>query len=71
MILVGQMDERGYTLLFSRWANEAMGRVEAWRLPNGDVQLTFRVDGDPAPLGALTLTSYRADDLAAALTRGT
>lgn len=70
MMLVGREDERGYTLLFDKWANETNCRVQAWRLPNGDVQIVFLVEGDPAPLAALTLTSYRADDLAIALTRG-
>lgn len=69
MILVGQMDDRGYTLLYDKWANEVNHRVQAWMLPNGDVQLVFRVEGEPASMGALTLTSYRAQDLGRALSR--
>lgn len=69
MILVGQEDERGWTLLFDKWANETNCRVRVWRLVNGDVRIEF-VDPELKHAAGLTLTSYRADDLAVALTRG-
>lgn len=59
-------------VIFEMWANEGNRRVRAVRLPNGDVRLDT-VDmsaGWPGVVGhSVTLASYRADDLAKALTR--
>lgn len=71
MIHEWQTNEQGELLLFDKWANEGNRRVRVWYLPSGDVRIEFAETakpGEPA-YDALTLTRYRADDLAKALAR--
>lgn len=66
------MNTETETVIFEMWANEGNKRVRAVRLPNGDVQLItldLSAGWPGTPVHTVTLASYRADDLAKALTR--
>lgn len=65
---IGDVDPGGAVLIFNKWAEQPNRRVWVWRLTNGDIRIEFvNIDGDL--IAAANLTSYRADDLAQALTR--
>jgi hypothetical protein len=58
-------------LIFDKWANEVNQRVQVWRRPNGDIEIIFVDSTTGVSTAGLSLTAYRADDLALALTRST
>jgi hypothetical protein len=55
VLIPGQRNDQGELLLFDRWAEETDRRIRAWLCAHGRIRLD------------LTLASYRAADLRAAL----